>query len=102
MLPLAGLRFLLAVSQRNQFLAIWTSPEGYAQLGRFLSREKKHEREEERERGNMNERERDQSLYTIISEVPPITFTSLFIACELLGPAHTQREGIKERDLHSA
>lgn len=58
MLPLAGLRFLLAVSQINQFLAIWTSPEGYAQLGRFLSRKKKHARE----RGeNMNERERKRS-----------------------------------------
>lgn len=50
----------------------------------------------------MKEKERDHSLYTIISEVPPITFISLFIARELLGPAHTQREGIKERDLHSA
>lgn len=49
----------------------------------------------------MNERERERSQ-SIISEVPPITFISLFIARELLGPAHTQREGIKERDLHSA
>lgn len=44
--------------------------EGYTQLGRFLSKEKKHEKERE----NMNETERDHSLCAIISEVPPITF----------------------------